>query len=376
MSLMKFGDWDERLAHGRDNSFDLVRLILASLVVLAHSFFLFDNRINRDPLFVFSGGQTNSGALAVDFFFAVSGFLVTRSWLTDPNLHRFISRRIARIVPGFLTATAIGFLVIAPLSVPSVRQYFLAQKWPSILLQTVALKQTGVQGAFVHNPLTLVHGTLWTIQYEFDCYLAIAFLGAIGLLGNWRAATFVVIALALVIATIYRDRLPVIDYGWRALLISSPDHWPDLFPFFFCGSAFYIFRERIPKAALLFWLSISGLLLSAIVGHFYLVCLICGTYAILFFALSTETSIRLRRQKVDLSYGVYLYGWPIQQLLLFFFFDWLSPAVLFPVAMVLSCSVAWVSWNFVEAPCLTLVRSRRPELAVDLKAPNVIDIRA
>jgi peptidoglycan/LPS O-acetylase OafA/YrhL len=352
-------EWDYRLAGGRGNSFDVVRLSLASLVVLEHSFFLIDGRVDRDPLFVISGGQTNCGQIAVYFFFVISGFLVTRSWLTDQSLHRFLTRRVARIVPGFLAATAIGVLVIAPISTNSVRQFFSTQNWIALITQTLALKQVAVIGAFAHNPVQLVHGTLWTIKYEFDCYLAVALLGLVGLLGSWRVATFTGVAIALILAALFRDQLPVIDFGWRALLVSSPDRWPDLFPFFFCGAAFYVFRKNIPKTAGLFWLAIIALLLSVLFGHFYLACLLCGTYAILFFSLSTESNVRVWRRRVDLSYGVYLYGWPIQQLLLFFFFDWLSPVFLFPAAMVLTCSAAWASWRFVEAPCLMLVRSRR-----------------
>jgi peptidoglycan/LPS O-acetylase OafA/YrhL len=361
MSLLAPGDWDERLARGRGNSFDLVRLILASLVVLEHSFFLIDGRVNRDPLFVVSGGQTNCGELAVNFFFVISGFLVTRSWLTDPNLGRYLARRVARIVPGFVVATAIGLLVVGPLAADSVLQYFSAQHWLAIVAQTLALKQISVTGAFTHNPISLVHGTLWTIQYEFDCYLAIAVLGVIGLLSNWKMATFVAIAVALSIGTLYRDRLPIIDFGWCALLISSPEHWPDLFPFFFIGSAFYIFRKKIPKTAILLGLSLAALLSSALLGHFYAACLICGTYAVLFLALSTESSIKIAGHRVDLSYGIYLYGWPIQQLLLYFFFAWMTPVILFLAAMVLTGATAWASWRFIEAPCLLLVRNRKAE---------------
>jgi peptidoglycan/LPS O-acetylase OafA/YrhL len=149
--------------------------------------------------------------------------------------------------------------------------------------------------------------------------------------------------------------------AWRAFLISSPDLWPDLFPFFFCGAAFYIFRERIPKTATLFCVAVLALLLSAFYGHLYLTCLVCGTYAVLFSALSTESSVKIGGRKVDLSYGIYLYGWPIQQLLLFLFLDRMTPFLLFPSAIIFTAATAWASWQFIEAPCLRLVRHTRPD---------------
>jgi len=87
--------------------------------------------------------------------------------------------------------------------------------------------------------------------------------------------------------------------------------------------------------------------------------LVFGNLAILFFSFLTESQVKIRGRKVDLSYGVYLYGWPIQQLLLFYFYGWMSPIVLFATAMPIACVAAWTSWRFIEAPCLRFVRRRR-----------------
>lgn len=357
--FLKSGNWDDRLARGRHNSFDAVRLILASLVVLEHSFFLLENSFERDPLYVFSDGQSNCGQLAVYLFFVISGFLVTQSWIMDPNLVRYLARRVARIVPGFFTASIIGFLVVAPLASDAPLRYFMAQKWLAIVAQVIALKQASVAGAFAHNPVQLVHGTLWTIQYEFDCYLLVAVLGVAGLLRRRSLITYLVLAVALSTAFVFRDRLPIINYGWLSFLISSPNGWPNLLPFFICGSAFYIFRRWIPRSILLFCTSLVALLLTAMYGYFYVTCIFCGTYALLFIALSTETNIKVLRRSVDLSYGIYLYGWLVEQVLIYVFRDRLTPPTLFVCAMPIICAVAWVSWTFIEAPCLTLVRGRK-----------------
>src|SRR5581483_6036817 len=101
--------------------------------------------------------------------------------------------------------------------------------WIAIGIQTLALKQASVSGTLGHNPIPLVHGTLWTIQYEFDCYIAIAILGLLGLLSRWRVTTFLAIAFVLVVATTFQDRMPILNFGWLSLLISSPRQWPTLF---------------------------------------------------------------------------------------------------------------------------------------------------
>jgi peptidoglycan/LPS O-acetylase OafA/YrhL len=108
--------WDARLEGGRGNAFDVVRLGLATLVVLEHSYFLIDGTFERDPLNVISRGQLNCGQFAVYMFFSLSGFLVTRSLIECPSVAAFMMRRIGRIVPGFLVASAVGCLIVGPLT--------------------------------------------------------------------------------------------------------------------------------------------------------------------------------------------------------------------------------------------------------------------
>ncbi|MEI9805551.1 MAG: hypothetical protein WDN48_15560 [Pseudolabrys sp.] len=219
------------------------------------------------------------------------------------------------------------------------------------------MKQISVSGVLQGNPLQLVHGTLWTIKYEFDCYLIVALLGLAGLLSP--ALRFPALAaVAATLAVAMAIHLPTIDYGIGALLISSPDKWPDLFPFFFAGASFYLFRGYIPKSLTIFVVSLATIVVSFMFGGAYWALLFCGTYIVLFVSLSLAGNVKLFGRRVDLSYGVYLYGWPIQQMLLFYSGMKLSPIPLFGCSILLSCLAAWISWSLVERPCLTLVRHR------------------
>ena len=102
------GRWSAGLAGKDENSFDAIRLFLATLVVFEHSFFLIENRYDSEPFYLLTNGQFNSGAIAVCMFFAISGFLVTRSWLLTGDVRRYLFKRIARIVPGLLDAGSRG----------------------------------------------------------------------------------------------------------------------------------------------------------------------------------------------------------------------------------------------------------------------------
>jgi peptidoglycan/LPS O-acetylase OafA/YrhL len=350
--------WDERLGRADRNAFDVMRLALATLVVLEHSYFLIDGTADRDPLSILSKGQTNSGQLAVYMFFSLSGFLVTSSLLQSSGSLHYIKKRVARIVPGFLVASAFGCLIVGPLTSIDIGEYFRSQNWRNIIVEALALKQVSVSGILEGNPLQLVHGTLWTIRYEFDCYIVLALLGAAGFLRpNLRLPMFMV--LAAVFAVAMTVHLPIVNYGIAALFISSPDRWPDLFAFFFVGSAFFLFREQIPKSAVIFVASVAAIASSFVVGGAYWAFLFCGTYVVLFVSLSFGAEVKLLGQRVDLSYGVYLYGWPIQQMILFYYAGMkLSPAELFRAALLLSYLTAWISWSTIERPSLRLVRNR------------------
>lgn len=352
--------WSARLSDKENNSFDAIRLALATLVVFAHSFFLLSNRVDSEPLYVLSRGQFNSGSLAVCMFFTISGFLVTRSYVLTDNLRRYLAKRVARIVPGFLAATFVGCVVLAPLTTSDAYAFFAEQSWLPLAVQALALRQVGVSGALRGNALPLIHGTLWTIQLEFDCYLAVALLGALGLLSPRRAwAVYAFLIIALFASGAGVIPLPNIDHGIAALLISNPTQWPYLFPFFFTGSAFYIYRNHVPKWFALGFLSAVFLVASSVLGSMYWVLLLGGTYLIVYAALSASVHIKLFGRRVDLSYGVYLYGWPVAQMLLYFTHQNLQPLLLFALTIVLTFCVAYASWRLIEYPSLCLVKERR-----------------
>jgi peptidoglycan/LPS O-acetylase OafA/YrhL len=342
--------WNQRLAGS--NAFDAVRLVLASLVIFEHSFFLVDNGPAREPLYVLSHGQMHFGSVAVFMFFAVSGFLIARSRL-DSSLGDYLLKRILRIGPGFWCASFLGLLVIGPWMADGA--YWGMQNWPALIATALSLKQANPADVLSTNPLHLVHGTLWTIRYEFDCYLAIALLGTFGLLAGRKAiVAFVIMAGALAAAKAYS--LPAIDHGLGFFLISSPDRWGDMFPFFLVGSAFFIWRDKIPKSPVLLALSLVALAAGVQFGGLYWALLFGGSYAALYAAMSFSFAPRIAGRRVDLSYGLYLYGWPTQQVLLHFFH--LSPLALFAASLPTTAAIAYLSWTFVEAPALSLIRRK------------------
>jgi peptidoglycan/LPS O-acetylase OafA/YrhL len=358
--------WDTRLKSHYDNSFDAIRFVLAAFVVFAHSYLLTSDNLLDEPLYIFSKGQLNFGTVAVDFFFVVSGFLVTKSWIFTRSAKRYFEKRISRIIPGFILASSVS-VIVGAFSSRNAIGFLSGIDVRSTLVRVLSLHQSGLRGAFPDNPSSLIDLTLWTIKYECDCYIIIAVLGLTGLLA--RAPVAVVFALS---ASSYLAQsgghleMPQWDYGVMAIFFSNPQNWPRLFTYFFAGASFYFWRALIPKSPILFGAALITVIVGLRYGAADLALVTGGSYCIFFVALSTASALRIQGARVDLSYGIYLFGFPIQQLIVMWSSQSVTPIWLFMMAFPATCCVAYVSWKFIESPSLrwdwpiwSILRSRQ-----------------
>ena len=159
-----------------DNNADFVRFIAAAAVVVSHAYPLAARNAD-EPLVRLSGGQTTLGTLAVTTFFALSGYLITQSWLRRRDLGAFAAARALRILPGLAVVVALTVFVYGPLltTLPVLR-YFV--KYETVrYLGAVALWHMPftLPGVLEDVPFTARgNGSLWTLWYEVVCYAAIA----------------------------------------------------------------------------------------------------------------------------------------------------------------------------------------------------------
>jgi peptidoglycan/LPS O-acetylase OafA/YrhL len=176
-----------RDSRGRANNLDFLRFLFAVLVIYSHSYVLIldeDKGNYHEPFSVLTRGQTTGGGLAVAFFFIISGFLITQSWMNSRGLTDYLRRRVLRIYPGFIVVSLFCYLIVAPLGAAKPAAEVLAEfsLW-RVLQYLVLLYLPSDPGVFVTNPLPYaLNGSAWTIKYEFGCYVVVAFLGVAGLL--------------------------------------------------------------------------------------------------------------------------------------------------------------------------------------------------
>jgi peptidoglycan/LPS O-acetylase OafA/YrhL len=333
----------------RANNFDCIRMFLAVLVIYSHSYVLATGSELREPLMLLTRGQVSGGHVAVDAFFIVSGFLITASFERSKSLFSYFKKRIFRIYPAFVIAMAISAVCVLPLSGGA----FQKQSFLAILLdwivQTAHLREFHYVHAFANNPYSgWVNGSIWTILYEFFCYIGLAVLGLCGILRSNRALAGL-LALSIVVSFISAIN------GW---LVGQ--HVARFAPMYLAGVVFYRFRHRIPLGNRWLLGAIALLAIAARLPHMLLLALpIAGSYLILAVAFHPALRAHGFGRFGDFSYGTYLYAFPIQQLVAQRLAPSVSPLTLFAVATPCTLVAAVCSWYGVERWFLRLAHESK-----------------
>ena len=360
------------VSEGRDNNFDFLRFLLAVFVLFYHCYpILYGlNAPHHGPVETVAG---ICGGMAVPFFFVISGFLVTRSWLADPRPSDFLQKRVLRIYPGFLAASLFCALVVGPLGAADSAAYW--HQFQPVKFARWALVLVGpyIPTIFVSLPMsTGVNGSFWTLRYEGYCYLLVLALGLLRLFQRRPALLAVFLVLyALREAQTLTGRVFFPDRELH--LLGNISYWSSLLLYFLAGMLAFLYRDMIPYSRPVFLTCLGILLLCGLgLGHLEVGLPVCGSYVLLCLAFWRRLGLQRFARYGDFSYGLYLYAFPIQQLLVLYGGPRLTILTLFLSAFLLALCIAVLSWYGVERPCLRLKRrsSRSPATRPELAPPS------
>lgn len=349
----------------KTNNFDFLRLALAVLVIYSHSYPLGTGSEAAEPLSVWTHGQMTFGAVAVDLFFVMSGFLITASAERSKDVFSFLKKRVSRIYPAFVVCAVLSAVFVLPISGGSFADASWMGRIGDFLKQTALLREFGYTGAFAGNPYTgVINGSTWSIPFEFWCYLGVTFLLVAGLL---RRRVPVLIAFLGSVAVSVAFQFEGWIFGGKILgrILGSPQLWARLLPFYLVGVVFYLFRERIRFHA---WG--AGLAAMALVAACYLrfgwteIFPFAGAYLVFYLAFAPWLRLNGFGRFGDFSYGTYLYAFPIEQLVMKAWGHPVAPWVLFVCAAPLTLVAAVVSWYGVERRFLGAGRRRETVVMV------------
>lgn len=331
----------------RQNALNAWRLVLASGVILQHSWPL----TGRDFETPFEQVFTQ---VWVDGFFVVSGFLITGSWLNNPRLREYAAARALRVFPGLWFCVLIIAFVLAPIGAALSGGSLRLSSQIAYVLNNAVLNiyYADIDGTPLNVPWHGVwDGPLWTLIFELMCYIAVAVLGVIGLLRRqWTIPVVFIVAVAGSAVVGY----PVME------LETLPQMVLRFAVVFSAGALLYQYRDRIPARWWLVALCAGLIVVLGLLPNYRVFAALPLAYAV----IVSGALLKRPRLRNDLSYGMYIYAWPVQQLLAAAGLIWLDPRLFFVVATVCTIPLAAFSWFVVERQAMKLKRRvRRTELA-------------
>lgn len=331
-----------------DNRFDILRLLAAWLVLLSHCFPL-GGLPQSEPLASTLGLDT-LGGVGVTIFFVLSGYLVTLSLLRSPNLRVFARRRLVRIYPALVVTCLVCVFALGPwVTGVSLGSYFGdSATWKYLKTASALSIKYNLPGVFDHNPLPrAINGSLWSLPYEIKCYAVLAVLSLLPFSMKFKSlAAFCLLLLSLV----FRPAAPML--GTFDSFVGLDFYHGKLGVSFALGAVFAAWQGTIrPSVGL-------GLALMATAPFLPYSSLQIASWVtglsmfVLWLALYGKRLPVVPARMGDWSYGVYLYGFPVQQSLAFagwhlWGIGWFALA-----STLLTMLLAGLSWHWVEKPAM------------------------
>ncbi|MEE7502854.1 acyltransferase [Methylobacterium mesophilicum] len=336
----------------RGNNFGSLRIAFALLVIIGHAPELIDGDRGRDFL-VRMTGSFFSGDLAVDGFFLISGYLITKSLQSSRSLKTYLSRRVARIYPGFIAAFIVSMLLFGSLAGGTLSDIPVVKSVTKLFILGLPV----VPGAFAGLPHPDLNGSMWTISYEFRCYLFVIGIGALSTFAGRRYCLRIIVGIGVLYGL--RHAMPDIPHG--SPIFGSSSATIRLTFIFLVGSAFYIWRDVIRlthRGALLALIACTGLLFVPRLAEPAFA--IFGGYLIFWYALATPANhLSQWVDRTDPSYGLYLYAWPTQNLLIQKM-PGITPLLLIIMTIPIAFCFGIASWHCIERRFVHRNEARQP----------------
>lgn len=333
------------VTQGRNNNFNLIRIVAALAVLVTHSFVLSSGNPDDEPLRQTLG--MTLGSIAVDVFFVTSGLLVTASLLRSESVVAFAWSRCLRIFPGLLVMLVLTVFLVGPLfATLQPASYLLDPRTHAYLIKGATLV-TGIldrlPGVFESNAYPAsINGSLWTMPYEVRMYVLLAVLWAVvhkafGLRGAQftRAVQLLAIlsGVGLVVGHFMSSRDPT---------------FLRLFFMFFAGAALFVSRERVRLSARFFLLALVASTVASINQHlFFVVYTVSLPYLVIYLAYVPSDAARRYNKVGDYSYGIYIYAFPVQQSLAALM-PGISAMAMMAASLLATTGLAALSWHFIE----------------------------
>jgi peptidoglycan/LPS O-acetylase OafA/YrhL len=338
-------------AESAHRNMNALRLMLASMVIISHAYEMVDGSRIREPL-TWIVGTVSLGDLAVNGFFLLSGHLISGSYQRQQSAFAFLRNRILRIFPGFLACALLSATLVGSFS--GGREFLRQIDLTAFLTGLPFLLLRGLPAALVDLPIPAINGPLWSLRPEFQCYLLVLALGVVGLLRHrwvWLMVGATFLAAHLLHVQGIALRIPG----------TGGDTYREFFRvgLFFAAGGYLSQTRPSDSGTVPFRKSTAAIALMILLPCLFFPLLVnlalatLGVYATMWLVFRTSPIAPWLAAVPDISYGTYLYGWPIEQILL----RWLGPVhpiILWMLALPMAWLIGLLSWHLIESPALQL----------------------
>lgn len=325
----------------RPTGFDYMRIGLALSVILAHSFYLNYGGAHAAER---EGLIAKFTPLIVPMFFALSGFLVAGSLERAKSLFVFFGLRVFRILPALTVEVLLSALILGPLLTEfRLSDYFGDPAFRAYFLNILGEIQYHLPGLFIHNPTSAVNGQLWTVPFELACYVL---LGALACVDAYRRgwlliAIFGILQALQIVNTIYRFNPNFNGAGGSTIVLC-----------FLAGLLLYRYRKAIVYSAPLALAAFVLAMVSIEIPNAIRFAPLPMAYLTVYLGLRNPKPGKIVMSG-DYSYGLYLYGYPVQQAVITLLpgmREWYWNLL---ISLPVAAAIAALSWHLIEKPVLS-----------------------
>lgn len=326
---------------GRENNLTMIRLLAAFSVIYGHSYAVVKDA-GVDCVSKATKGFAFSGGVAVDLFFIISGFLVTAS-IINGGLKKYAISRILRIYPALWINLILIVFIAGPIvtNMPVFDYLKHRETWKYFLNLFFTYDVSFfLPGVFESNHNTAANGSIWSVIIEVRMYIVVAAAYIAGLLKSRSVYNSVFFS--------------VLVFGWANPEILKPYFSSDtdihVCMLFYIGSFLYVNRDDVPVTPFLF---LAALLIAGMtVGTDRFAFAYAFLLSVFFITTCFFSQFSWLDRFGDCSYGVYLYGWPVQQLWMHFFPGMTSIQNAF-FSIISAFALSALSWHYIEKPALS-----------------------
>ncbi len=340
----------------RVNNFDFLRFMAAALVIISHSSALTGSGI--EPFAWLTKGQGTFGGLAVGIFFIISGYLVCASYVKTQNIFKYFFARILRIFPALFVVLLIAAFVVGPLMTTLSLKAYLFDAGTIDYLKSIELYPMRYQlpGVIFSSGKfgSAVNGSLWTLSFEFTCYIMVAILGLLKML---KKEVILGLFIGALLTHQFQSNVfphadtenffPYINQAQLIILVTQ----------FLSGMVFYLYKDNIRYSYKYFIIGFFAFIFSCYYGVGYqLLFPIAGAYLIFYLAYCPKIKLQNFSKYGDFSYGIYIYGFMIQQVLIKIVGDGMNSNLNWFISLPIAILCGILSWHLVEKRFLALKR--------------------